>query len=235
MEFRTKISKTKDGKHLIYGKDILDLIDKNSFVDMFFLLIKGELPKKNEAELLNSILVAATEHGVAAPSAFVPRTVASTGNTMNTALAAGVLTIGEKHGGAVEQIAKILSSGKSAKEIVNEFEGKRIPGFGHKIYKDGDPRTAVLYKKTKELGFSQKFFDLAFDIEKEIEKRKGKKVPLNIDGAMAAVILELGFPWQAGKAMFIIPRLLGMTAHVLEEMEQGNSYHRLEKEDIKEE
>ena len=108
MEFRTKISKTKDGKHLIYGKNILDLIDKNSFVDMFFLLIRGELPKKNEAELLNSILVAATEHGVAAPSAFVPRTVASTGNTMNTALAAGVLTIGEKHGGAVEQIAKIM-------------------------------------------------------------------------------------------------------------------------------
>ena len=92
-----------------------------------------------------------------------------------------------------------------------------------------------MYKKTKELGFSQKFFDLAFDIEKEIEERKGKKIPLNIDGAMAAVILELGFPWQVGKAMFIIPRLLGMTAHVLEEMEQGNSYHRLEKEDIKEE
>lgn len=235
MEFRTKISKSKDGKHFIYGKDVVDLIENNSFVDMFFLLIKGELPKKNEAELLNSILVAATEHGVAAPSAFVPRTVASTGNAMNTALAAGVLTIGEKHGGAVEQIAKILSSGKSAKDIVDEFEGKRIPGFGHKIYKDGDPRTAVLYKKTEELGFSKKFFDLAFDIEKEIEERKGKKIPLNIDGAMAAVILELGFPWQAGKAMFIIPRLVGMTAHVLEEMEQGNSYHRLEKDDIKEE
>lgn len=235
MEFRTKISKSKDGKHFIYGKDVVDLIDNNSFVDMFFLLIKGELPKKEEAELLNSILVAATEHGVAAPSSFVPRTVASTGNAMNTALAAGVLTIGENHGGAIEQIAKILSSGKSAKEIVAEFEGKRIPGFGHKIYKDGDPRTEVLSRKTKELGFSHKFFDLAFDIEKEMEEAKGKKIPLNIDGAMAAVMLELGFPWQAGKAMFIIPRLLGMTAHVLEEVEQGNSYHRLSKDDIIEE
>ena len=235
MEFKTKISKTKDGKHSIKGNDIVDLIEKRSFVEMIFLLIKGEFPKKEEAELLNSILVAAVENGVAAPSIFISRTVASTGNSMNTALAAGVLSIGEKHGGAVEQIAKILYQGKSAKEIVQDFEGKRIPGFGHKIYKEEDPRTTAIYKKAKELNFSCNSFELAYEIEKEMEEKKGKKIPLNIDGAMAAALLELGFPAEAGKAMFILPRIVGMTAHILEELEQGGSYHRLEEKDIKEE
>ena len=115
---------------------------------------------------------------------------------------------------------------KSAKEIVNE--NKIIPGFGHKVYKNKDPRAFAIYKKAKELGFSCKYFNLAYEIEKEISKKKGKKIPLNIDGAIATSMLELNLDLQLGKALFIIPRLVGSAAHILEEYKQKNPYYRLE-------
>ncbi|MCP6717984.1 MAG: citryl-CoA lyase [Patescibacteria group bacterium] len=234
MKFRTKISQTKDGKHLIRGHELVELIKNHSFSEMIFLLVRGDLPKENEKQLLESILVAAVENGISPPSIFIPRIVASTGNSFNTALASGVLAIGEKHGGAVEKAAQVFGSGKSAEDIVRDFQERKkfIPGFGHKVFKREDPRARAIFEKAKALELSSPYFELAYNIERKIEENKGKKIPLNIDGAMAAGMLQLGFNWKSGKAFFIISRLVGMTAHVLEEFEQGNRYYRLEKEDI---
>lgn len=235
MEFKTSISKTTDGRHEIYGKDLVELIEKHSFIEVVFLLLKGALPTENEAKLLNAMLVAAVENGIEAPSIFVPRIVAASGNAFHAALAGGMLAIGEHHGGAGEKAAQIFSSGKTAKEIVDEYESakKFIPGFGHKIYKTEDPRAAALYRKAKELGFSCKAFELAYAIEQELEQRKGKKLPLNIDGAQAACMAELGLDWRLGKALFLISRIIGMSAHVLEEIKQQNSFYRLNESDVR--
>lgn len=230
MQFRTKISKTEDGKHYIRGHDLLELIEKYSFSEVIFLLLRGNLPEPREKELLETILVAAVENGIEAPSLYVPRMIVASGNEFHTALAAGMLAIGEKHGGAAEKCASLLQSGKSAKEITEEHN--IIPGFGHKIYKDEDPRATAIYKKTKALGFSCNYFEKAYQIEKELEQKRGKKIPLNIDGAIAAGMLELGFDWRLGKALFLISRIVGMSAHVLEELEQGNSYYRLDEKDV---
>lgn len=230
MKFKTKISKTTEGTHTIHGHDLLELIQRHSFSDVIFLLLRGDLPSGKEKALLEAMLVASVENGIEAPSIFVPRIVAASGNNFHTALAAGMLAIGEKHGGAAEKAALLFSSGKSAKEIVESVSV--IPGFGHKIYKDEDPRAKALYEKAKELGFSCKFFDLAYGIGKELAEKKEKKIPLNIDGALAAGMLELGFDPRLGKALFLISRIVGMSAHVLEELKQGNSYYRLEEGDV---
>ena len=234
MKFKTNISKSKDGKLTIRGHDIAGLITNKSFVDMIFLLVRGDFPKDNEKKLMEAVLVAAVENGINPPSIFVPRVVASTGNSFNTALASGVLTIGEKHGGAGEQAALVFKSGKTAQQIVKEFQEQKkfIPGFGHKSYKNEDPRAKAIYEKAKETGLSSPYFELAFSVEKEIERAKGKKIPFNIDGAIAAALLQLGFDQNSGKFLFILPRIVGMTAHIIEEIEQKNSYHRLEKEDV---
>lgn len=232
MEFRTNISKTENGVHSIRGSDLIELIEKRSFVEVLFLLLRGNFPSTQEKELAESMLVASVENGIEAPSLYVPRVVAASGNSFHTALASGMLAIGEKHGGAAEKAAGMLSSGKSSGAIAEEY--KIIPGFGHKIYKDGDPRAQALYKKAKSLGFACTFFDLAFAVEKELEKKKGKKLPLNIDGAIACCMLELGFDVKLGKALFLISRIVGMSAHVLEEYQQGNSYYRLDEKDIEE-
>ena len=232
MKFKTNISKNQDGKHIIRGHDVIDLMGERSFAETIFLLLKGDFPNEKEKALLETVLVASVEHGIESPSVFVPRTVASIGNDFHTALAAGMLSIGKNHGGAGELAAKLLSSGKTAQEIVEE--NKIIPGFGHKIYKDEDPRATAIYSKAKELGFSCTSFDLAYEIEKVLEEKKGKKLPLNIDGAQAAALLEMGFDWRLGEAFFLMGRIVGMSAHVLEELDQKNSYHRLEDTDITE-
>jgi citryl-CoA lyase len=230
MKFKTKISKTENGKHQIFGKDVLELMQKHTFTETIFLLLNGSLPNTKQTELLDAVLVACTENGIEAPSIFVPRVVSASGNNFQSALASGMLAIGEKHGGAAEAAAKLFSSGKTAAEIVEQ--NKIVPGFGHKIYKDQDPRAELLFKKTQDLGFSGKYFNLAKDIQKEISNSRGKQLPLNIDGALACVLLELGFSLNLGKALFLIGRIVGMSAHILEELEQNNSYYRLDEAEI---
>ena len=194
------------------------------------MLWRGDFPSLEEKELMEAVLVASVENGIATPSIFVPRISASVGNSMHVALAAGLLSMGENHGGAAEKCAKLLASDLKASEIAEQ--NKIIAGFGHKIYKDKDPRAEAIYEKAKKLGFSCKFFDLAYEIESELEKKAGKKIPLNIDGAIAAAMLELNFDPQFGKAIFALARLVGAAAHVKEEFDQKNSYHRLEDSDI---
>ena len=234
MKWRTSISTHKNGELYVHGKKLLDLIQEHSFVQGIFLLLKGVLPNNKEEELLNTLLVAMIEHGIQAPSTFVSRTVASTGNPVNAALAGGILSIGEFHGGAIEQCAKYFQSGKTAQEIVTEItsKGGRMPGYGHKIYKDSDPRTAVIFKKAAQLGFKNTFIALAEAIQKELKKQTGKKLPINIDGAVAALMSELGLDWQLGKALFILGRLPGLIAHVHEEMVREKPYRRLEEADV---
>ena len=233
MKFKTKISKTKDGTHSIRGYNILELIEKHSFVDVIFLLLRGDFPSEKEKALLEAMLVASIENGLEAPSLFVPRVVAASGNDMHVALASGMLAIGSKHGGAAEQAAILFASEKTAADIAEQEH--IIPGFGHKIYKEEDPRVTALFEKAKKLGFSCAYFKKAYDIERALAEKKGKKLPLNIDGAIAAVMLELQFDPKLGKALFLIPRIVAMAAHVKEEMEQKNSYYRLDEAEVQNE
>lgn len=192
------------------------------------------MPSEKETKMLDAILVATAEHGVQAPSTFVTRAAASTGNPINSALAAGILTVGEWHGGAVEKAAQMLQSKKSAEEIVTDAikNKEKLAGYGHKVYKDEDPRTVAIFAKAKELNFSQKYIDKAVAIQQEFEKQSGKKLPINIDGAIAAVVSELGFDWRLGKAVFALGRMPGMIAHAHEEIINEKPYRRLEDEDV---
>ena len=228
-KWRTGISKHKDGKFYVRGLPLEELIQKYTFTEVIFLLLKGQLPSEKEAKMLDAILVATAEHGIEAPSTFVARTAASTGNPMNAALAAGILTVGEWHGGAVEKAAQILQSGKSVEEIVADAikNQEKLAGYGHKVYKDEDPRTAVIFAKAKELGISQTNIQNAIAIQQEFEKQSGKKLPINIDGAIAAVISELGLGWRLGKAIFVLGRLPGMIAHAYDEITNEKPYTRL--------
>src|SRR3989338_267704 len=168
MQFKTKISKTENGDHFVREHNLVELIEKYSWAEVIILLLRGDLPTKNEAKFLENMLIASAENGIEAPSLYSPRISTASGNSFNTALAAGILAIGEKHGGAGEACAKLLVSEKTAEEII--AENKTIPGFGHKIYKNADPRVTALYKQVKKLKLSSQYFDKAYSIEKELEK-----------------------------------------------------------------
>ena len=234
-KWQTAISTSNEnGERYIRGEPLLKLIEERSFVDVFYFIVRGIFPTVAESKLLNAIFVSCVDHGVEVPSAFVPRVVVSTGNNMVAALAAGVLTIGDNHGGAVEKAMFLLLDMSDVKTIVGRVLGehKRIPGYGHKIYKEKDPRVAVLFEKAGTLGFSDTFIQKAQAIEAEVTKQSGKHLPLNVDGAIAALLVTIGIEPILGKAFFILGRMPGMIAHIQEEMKSGEPYRRLDSDDV---
>ena len=229
MNIKTQISSQKGNQHYIRGKKLTDLIKDNSFMEVVFLLWRGSLPRRKEIQLFDAILVSCAEHGTSVPSLYVPRVSASVGNSMHTALAAGLLSTGTNHGGAIEPAAKLLVETTDIKTAVTKYlqAQQLLPGFGHRMYKIRDPRAKTLHDKAKQLNFPCAWFDKAYALEEELKKQKGKMVPLNVDGAAAAALLELGFNWRFGQAAFLLARLAGMAAHVVEEQNQHNPYYRL--------
>jgi len=234
MKWRTSISTRKNGELYVRGHALSDLMRNDSFSASAFLVLSGRKPTKNEQALFDMILVSCIEHGVEAPSAFSARVSASVGNPMNAALAAGLLATGDWHGGAIEEAARLLASEKSPEEIVGEVcnSGKRLAGFGHKIYKDSDPRAEALFLRAEELGFSGVSIKKARTLGTELEKQTGKKLPLNIDMAIAALMCEMKLDWRLGKAIFAFARMPGMIAHAHEEMVNEKPYRRLDETDV---
>ncbi|HEY5600819.1 MAG TPA: citryl-CoA lyase [Patescibacteria group bacterium] len=240
-KWKTKIAGQVDGKLIIRGKEFTKLVEENGFVEAIYLLLTGKLPDEKQTKMLNAIFVATLEHGMGPPSTTVSRIVASTGNSVNTAVAAGITSMGEYHGGAGEECARLfqiaLKSEENpivaAKTLVEDIVkvGKRMPGYGHAIY-DVDPRTQTLLKIAQNLGFKGKFVDLAQEVEKQLQIKTGKKLPLNIDGILAALMLELGLDWRLGRGLFIIGRTPGLVAHVLEEQVEEKPYRRLSEDEI---
>lgn len=240
-KWKTKIAGQVGGKTIVRGHELTKLIEEVGFVSAIWLVLRGGLPNKKQERMFEAILVSGLEHGLGPPSTTVARIVASTENPVNTAIAAGISAIGDYHGGAGESAAGIfqdaLKSEKNvdvaAKNIVEEVvkSGKRMPGYGHMIY-EVDPRTQTLLAIAKKEQFYGNYISLALAVERELQKRTGKKLPLNIDGVQAALLLELGFDPKLARGIFIIGRTPGLVAHVFEEQTEEKPYRRLNESEI---
>lgn len=221
-KWRTAISWHFGDEAYVRGYKLQDLVGNLTFSEAIYLVLKGELPKENEAKMLDAIFVSLVEHSIAPPSVIAARAVVSGGNSLHVGVGAGILAFGEAHGGALEGAMKFLQENvdKDPKEVVKEFldNKKRIPGYGHRYYKNYDPRSKRLLEIAKDLGFYGKYVNFALDVEKAIEEIKGKKLILNVDGAIASIVSEMGFDYRIGKGFFIIGRAPGLVAHVYEEL-----------------
>jgi citrate synthase len=222
---KTNITSIAPGKIRVKGYDIAELMGRKSFAEVVYLILKGELPTEAEGRMMDAILTSSVDHGITPPSSLAARIIMSGGNPLNAAVAGGILTIGESHGGAIEQCARYLQEfasregepGLIAKDLLRDLSAKkiRIPGFGHRLH-NVDPRTVRLFGMADELNFSGKHQRLAKEIEAAF-KKDGKELPINVDGAIAAVISDMGFDWRLGKGFFIISRTVGLVAHAYEE------------------
>ena len=228
--WKTKITKVEPNHLVTRGYRQEDLIGNIPFSHVVYLLLKNELPSKEHGNMIDAILTACIDHGVTPPSAMATRVVASGGVPLPTAIAAGVLSIGDAHGGAIEKGARFLQEGISlmkeqdktipeiAKNLVEESRQKkqRILGFGHRVHTQ-DPRTKRLFQLADELSIAGEHVQLSKAIEKELEQSLGKKLPINVDGAIAAIISDMGFDWRLGKGFFVLGRVAGLTAQAYEE------------------
>jgi citrate synthase len=215
----------------VRGHDVLELMRHASFTDVIFLLHHRRLPTPAERRLVDAILIGSADHGAGAPSCAAAR-LAVSGNrqSVSAAIAAGVLTVGDEHGGAGSACIELLADGLArsgrdrltidavAAQLVDEAkaEKRRLPGFGHRVHSTIDPRVAVIFRLAEDGGLAGDGIRMARAIEASLHHR-GTPVPLNIDGALAAVLHDLGFPPRVGSLLFIIARVAGISAEVLEE------------------
>jgi len=235
-EWKSAITNIGPGKIQVRGYKITDIMDKLSFAETVFLILKGELPSKAEAEMMRAILVSSVDHGCSPPSVLGTRNVISGGNPLNAAVAGGVLVIGDSHGGAIEKSAKIMqewaakdgNADQLAAQLVDWLKEQKIrmPGFGHRLH-NVDPRTVGLFEIAEKQNFSGKHIELCRAIERALAEKLGKKLPINVDGAIAAVISDMGFDWRLGKGFFIISRVPGLIAHAYEEMTREKPMRQL--------
>lgn len=234
--WKTGITDIGPGKINVRGYKITDIMENLSYAETVYLILKGERPGKAEAELMNAILVSSIDHGASPPSVLGTRTVMSGGNSLNAAIAGGVLVIGDSHGGAIEQAAKIMQEWAArdgdvatlANEIVDELKQnkKRMPGFGHRLH-TVDPRTGKLFEIAERHGYHGRHIQLCRAIETALTEKTGRTLPINVDGAIAAVISDMGFDWRLGKGFFIISRVPGLVAHAYEEMTRERPMRKL--------
>ncbi len=232
-KYRTAITTHVEGRPYVYGYDLTRLAGDASFTKTIYLILKGEMPDKNAEKMLDAMLAIAIDHGVEPSSVVAARNVYSGGSPLQAAVAAGTLAFGEYHGGAIEAAMENFREYLgSAKKMVDEFakSGKRIAGFGHRLY-DVDPRTERLIELSKDYGFYGKYVKFAKSLEEELSSGS-KKLPLNIDGIFAALLLEMGFNPKVGKGFFIIARIPGLVAHVVEEALREKPLRRLEEKDV---
>lgn len=222
----------KSGDEIICrGYDVNDLAENAGFIAMVFLLLRGELPSKNEEVMLNFLMTSFAEHAFS-PSAISARMVASGRPPLNSAIAAGVMTFGEAHGpGHVysEALTKLMNKAsaesKSFKEVANEFvrdalnTGEKIPGLHQPQHIGGDPRASVISGKAAALGISGKFANLQNEITAAYSEISGRTLHPNVLGAAGSTLLDLGFSPKACWAIGILSRAFSCAAHAIEEME----------------
>jgi citrate synthase len=228
--WRTAIANSDETNIWIRGYDIASLMQRASFADLLFLLHRSRLPSALERRLMEAMLVAVADHGAGAPSCAAARLAAS-GNrrSLSAAIAAGLLAIGDEHGGAGEACMELIAAGverarsqsvsipHAADQAVAEAVAarRRLPGLGHRVYTK-DPRVEVLFDMAREGGLAGDGVAFVRGLEAAARDRI-KPLPINIDGALAAVLHDLGFPPAAGQFVFIVGRVAGLTAEVAEE------------------
>ncbi len=234
MEFRTAISKMTDDDLIIRGKKHSSMVGHWSFSKSIFFLLTGKEPGEREEHLFDAMLTLVIDHGMGTASSMAARGSASTGNTLNAALASGILALGPRHGGAVSAAMRLFQEleGTALPAFVTQAlrEKRRLPGYGHKVYKQEDPRTRLLTTLCEKHHYPAPTLQHALALEAELA-RQGKRLVLNIDGAIGALLSDLGFLPELGDALFLIGRTPGLVAQALEEQARGVVW-RLDEDEI---
>ena len=240
---KTTISKVETDKIITRGYNQRDLIEKIRYSDIIYLLLKGKLPSIKEGKIFNHVLVSFCDHGVTPPSTQTARLVASSGSPINSAVAGALLSFGHKHAGAIQKTMELYQSkinslyltedsaldnkqiASLAIDIYNEYilGEKKIPGFGHR-YHNVDPRADKLMDIVIKEGFVGPHIKLALAVEDLAYQKKG--IRLNVDGANAAILSDLGFDPETGLGIFIIGRIPGIIAHINEEKMEEEEFRR---------
>jgi citrate synthase len=245
--WRTAIAEVHVDDVNIRGEWITDLIAKASFPEAAYLVLSGKRATPGQARVLDALFISCVDHGIS-PSSTVTRELASYGVPIQVGIAGGQLTVGDHHGGAGEQFAYALGNlvasctvdvsfeeavREKAREFVQKARDAKLPvhGFGHPQHGE-DPRVTVLRSVADEHGVAGKYC-LALDaIEGALAEAVGRRIHTNIDGISAALLLDLGLDPRVARPILMAPRVIGLAAHFIEEIDQGNVWRHVPNEQV---
>lgn len=238
----TAITRIEPNKVAVRGRDIADLMGRISFGAAVYLILTGDEPTESVGRLMDAILVSSIDHGATPPSCLAARTVASTGASLSQSVAAGISSINRHHGGAIEDCARYLGAllasvggdlaklddAASAEVARIKGSGDRISGFGHRVHTK-DPRTARLFELAAAAGLGEHSPHIA--AARAVERAFaaiGKPLPINVDGAIGAILADLGVDPRVYNGIFMIARTPGLVAHVVEEQTREKPMRRID-------
>ena len=234
----TEIIDIHPGKIAIRGYPIEELIGRVRFPDMIWLMLRGELPSREQGDLLEAALVPGVDHGPHAPSIAIARMAVTCGLPVNGAMASAINVLDDIHGGAGQQCMELyheidaeagaggdlVEAATAVIQRHQEAGDKIVPGFGHRFHPI-DPRTAPLFElvaKAEAAGaVSGRFAAIGRAVEKAIGAIKKRHIPMNIDGTTAVIFCELGFEPELGRGLFVLSRSVGILAHAWEQKQKG--------------
>ena len=228
---RSEVAYSTADRIVVRGHDLVDLIGNVPLGDMAFLELKGRLPTSRESAVFNAITVTLVEHGMTPSTIAARMTYLGAPESLQGAVAAGILGLGSRFGGSVEDIARILQTRLAAategadlrqvaRDVVQEHRAAKrlIPGIGHPEHKDVDPRVPRLFEVAAANGLSGRHVELVTLIGDEASTALGRKLPVNATGAIGAIASELEIPWQVCRGLAVMARAIGLVAHLQEEV-----------------
>jgi citrate synthase len=245
MTWSTAIAEVQGDDLVIRGHRLSDLVGSVTYSDMAFLLIRGSLPSAPEKAMLEAVLVCLADHGIS-PTTIIARTLTSCGTPVQASMAGAMLSIADWHGGSGEEVAQILETlvsegadGGRAEPVAAFVRARtqsrqQIPGFGHPQHHDGDPRGRQLLELARQHQTDDIYTAVLVELGEELARVTGRaslRLP-NVTGAIAGILLDLGFPWTAIRGIVISARSLGLTAHIVEELQQGNKWRHVPADDV---
>jgi citrate synthase len=244
--WRTALTSIAPNTILIRGYPVDEIMGRLTFAEAVYLLLMGEVPSPAIGRMMNAVLVSTLDHGVTPPSTLAARNVATSGAPLKDCVAAGVLAFGPHHGGDIETCMRFLDSGltlvrsgkslqQAAEALIDDCvrDGQTPPGFGHRFH-TRDPRAARLFQMALELELEGEHVRMIRAAERVLEARKdeiGRQLPVNVDGAIAAISADLGFAYELGNAIFLISRLPGLIAHAHEERTRQTPMRQIDPKD----
>ena len=245
-EWRTAVTSIEPNKILVRGYVLDEMMGRVSFGEAVYLMLTGELPSPDVGRLIEALLVSSIDHGPTPPSTLAARNVATTGAPVRAAAAAGVLALGSPlgGGGSIAGCIRFLDDGlalvgewvsydDAARRIVERAhaKGQVPPGFGHRFH-TRDPRAARLLQMALELDLEGRYLQLIRSAERVLAERRSTSgeppLPVNIDGAIAAVCGDLGLNPESASVLFMVSCLPGILAHAIEEQQRQPAMRQID-------
>jgi citrate synthase len=222
-ERKTHISRAYADRVEVRGRNLTgELMGRLTFTEYFHLLLTGEEPTEDQRFFLDLLLVAIAEHGLMPSNVAARMTLAADPGSLQGAVAAGILGAGSVVLGASEECARLLEQDGDTLETARAIHdaGGKVPGFGHPVHVSVDPRAERILELADERGVSGRNVAQARALRDAVAEVWEKPLPMNVAMPIAAVMLDLGYPSTAVKAVPILARTASLLAHLVEEREQ---------------